>query len=357
MTQKKEQPVYDSSSPIEEEKVLLDKENGGNDTLSPSKEDEILPPSPEHKKKSKFSIAKRMVSGTIAVGLCCVGFYLDSRQGFGWCLAFLVMVAALLSLREFFRFVSRIEWNGIPLNAHPLKAWPYIGAVLLPISAVLDGQGKSADWGFTLNCWDMTLWFSFLLPCIAQLFRKSPDKALVNVGLTILGTVYVVVMTSFLVKIRYLSFPDASYGIGWEYQGVELVLMGVFIAKNADVGALCIGTLWGKHKLIPKLSPKKTWEGAFGGLAFALGLVALALYVQPHLAIGALGLGWALASATVLWAASLAGDLIESAFKRDCQMKDSGTGIPGFGGMLDLIDSLIIAMPVWYLWLKLWGAQ
>ena len=133
-------------------------------------------------------------------------------------------------------------------------------------------------------------------------------------------------------------------------RGVEFVIFVLVLAWAADVGAYFAGRQFGRSKLAPRVSPNKTWEGALGGL-FASGLVAMAGYAWFDLP-GAVFLP--LCTATVL--ASIVGDLAESMFKRQAGVKDSGRILPGHGGVLDRIDSLTAAIPVFALglgWLGL----
>ena len=123
------------------------------------------------------------------------------------------------------------------------------------------------------------------------------------------------------------------------------------MTKFSDMGAYVTGSLIGKHPLIPHISPKKTWEGFFGALVFstggACGLLALMpeqlKYLQQRDAV-ILGL--------VLGFAAIFGDLAESIIKRSCDLKDSGKFLPGIGGALDLIDSILFTAPLLYFYLR-----
>jgi phosphatidate cytidylyltransferase len=127
--------------------------------------------------------------------------------------------------------------------------------------------------------------------------------------------------------------------------------LAAFVPKCCDIGAYSMGRLFGRHKMTPILSPKKTWEGAAGGLAAAV-LVTMAmdrfgpalLHRNPALEI-AFGLTVGLAG--------MLGDLAESLLKRDCARKDASSAVPGFGGVLDVVDAVIFAAPVAYTWLAL----
>jgi phosphatidate cytidylyltransferase len=129
------------------------------------------------------------------------------------------------------------------------------------------------------------------------------------------------------------------------------VLYFVLITKFSDVGAYSVGSLIGKHKMIPRISPGKTWEG-FGG-AIVVSTIASLLFV--HFAgskMPAMNWGHAVVLGVVLSATAVVGDLIESLFKREAGVKDSGRIFPGIGGILDLLDSLLFNAPIMYLYLR-----
>jgi phosphatidate cytidylyltransferase len=169
--------------------------------------------------------------------------------------------------------------------------------------------------------------------------HKTVEGVIAATGGVLLGFVYLGLMFGFLLAIRR------------EHHSAVLLWV-LLTTKACDIGAYFTGKSIGRHKLIPWLSPGKTWEGLAGGLALSgaigalgLGLVGLwAGVVVPHWWQGAL-LG------VVLGAAGQAGDLLESILKRDAGSKDSGTSIPGFGGVLDVLDSPLLAAPVAYWWL------
>jgi phosphatidate cytidylyltransferase len=130
-------------------------------------------------------------------------------------------------------------------------------------------------------------------------------------------------------------------------QGALLVVFLVLVTKMGDVGAYFMGRFFGRHSLIPRISPHKTIEGTIGGLAFSV-VTALAgrLYLPVFSFAHLLTLG------LLLGILAQVGDLAESLLKRDCAVKDSGTSISGFGGMLDIIDSLIFTAPIFYCYVK-----
>jgi len=169
-------------------------------------------------------------------------------------------------------------------------------------------------------------------------YSGEPGTAVPRLALTVLAVAYLGLLPSLFAQIRWLADADTS--------AVMLALV-IFVPKGNDIGAFFTGTFLGRHKMTPVLSPKKTWEGFAGGMlsgaAVAVGL-SFAAPVFPHGPLEAIAFGLVVGVAGVL------GDLAESLIKRDCQTKDASKSIPGFGGVLDVIDSVLFAAPVAYLW-------
>ena len=226
----------------------------------------------------------------------------------GWWLFGLAAFAALVALHELYVMARSLR---------PLVLAGYAGAIATLVGAQLGG----AEWmvgGFML-----TLVLAFLLYGIAE----TRQTATVTMSTTILGTAWIALGLGHLLLLR--DIPDHGR------LAVFTVLLAVFAD---DTAAYLIGRLVGRHKLAPSLSPGKTWEGFVAGTAAAIAVSFFALYEQDFLTIPesiALGAAVALAGA--------AGDLFESALKRDLQVKDSGQLLGGHGGMLDRIDSLLFA--------------
>jgi len=188
----------------------------------------------------------------------------------------------------------------------------------------------------------------FMLVVFArQMFVRVVELVpLETMALTLFGLFYVPWPFSFVAKIVYLT-PR----INGDPTGHWYVLFLVLVTKFSDMGAYLTGSLIGKHPLVPHISPKKTWEGFFGALAFSVGggcgLVALmpkhlSFLTQKHAIILGLILGFA----------AIVGDLAESLLKRSCGAKDSGKFLPGIGGALDLIDSILFTAPMMYFYLR-----
>ena len=188
----------------------------------------------------------------------------------------------------------------------------------------------------------LLLYIGLLLPTlfVCELFRRSATP-LANLGATLLGVLYVAVPLSLLLYVPVL----AGDGV-WR---PETVLCYIFIIWANDVFAYLVGMTFERHRLCERLSPKKSWEGFFGGLAGAVatGLAAAYALDANYWVWGGLAL--------VASLSGVAGDLVESMFKREAGVKDSGQVIPGHGGVLDRFDALLLSAPYVFLYLLLVG--
>ncbi|MBL8797009.1 MAG: phosphatidate cytidylyltransferase [Planctomycetia bacterium] len=170
---------------------------------------------------------------------------------------------------------------------------------------------------------------------------EEPGQSVMRVSLTIWIAAYLGLLSCFLVQLRWLPDPDAVQ------RGSLALALTIFVPKMGDTGAYFTGRLLGRHPMSPVLSPKKTWEGAAGGMTLAVVTTILINRLGPALTGGLpVEIGFGL----TVGLAGLLGDLAESLVKRDCQKKDASQIMPGFGGVLDVIDALLFAAPVAYLW-------
>ena len=187
---------------------------------------------------------------------------------------------------------------------------------------------------------------------------QSPGQATTNLALTALAILYVGGLIGAMVQLRLLGGgPWGSDGRWGMLARVSLIA----VVKMSDIGQYAVGRLIGRHKMAPAVSPGKTWEGAVGGLTFAM----VAAWYLPWgsgngAAPGTAPMSISIARSATIFAIAVAiagmlGDLAESMLKRDAGVKDSSTWMPGFGGVLDLLDSLLGAAPVAYLfWALRW---
>lgn len=173
---------------------------------------------------------------------------------------------------------------------------------------------------------------------------KEHGRSAQRIGMTTWVVFYLGLLPSFLVQLRWLD------GESWVPTGVQAFALAAFVPKCGDIGAYFTGRLVGRNRMSPVLSPKKTWEGFVGGLAAAVGASLLlqplgsALGSSPWSAVGfglLVGLG------------GIGGDLVESIIKRDSGRKDASAIVPGFGGLLDVVDAVLLAAPLAYGWIIL----
>ena len=266
----------------------------------------------------------------------------------------LIPLALLLTVGGTQEYLSMVRSREPSVLRCPL----YIGTIAIVATAAIRNQYASAFWQLAACAG------AFLLHVIIEVFRYDKDQSqrvTERLGLSVLGLVYIGLLMSFIVRLRLVGVTSLF----------PLISMLV-VVKSADIGAYTVGRLFGKHKLAPKLSPGKTVEGLLGGLLFSLLGAAIVSHFahfsfdgittdpENHFVIntsnmtmvGVPSMFWNwFAYAVVISLVGTLGDLIESLLKRDFGRKDSSTWMPGFGGVLDLIDSPLLAAPVaWAFW-------
>ena len=274
----------------------------------------------------------RTLSGLVLVAVF-VGAVLGSQWSFG-ALLLLILVGGQTEFYKLAREtgLSPQRWMGLAVGVL-LSALNFI--VFRQFSrSVTDEAGGAVLY--------LLLYIGLLLPTlfVCELFRRSATP-LANLGATLLGVLYVAVPLSLLLYVPVL----AGDGV-WR---PETVLCYIFIIWANDVFAYLVGMTFGRHRLCERLSPKKSWEGFFGGLAGAVatGLAAAYALDANYWVWGGLAL--------VASLSGVAGDLVESMFKREAGVKDSGQVIPGHGGVLDRFDALLLSAPYVFLYLLLVG--
>ncbi|TWT47315.1 phosphatidate cytidylyltransferase [Botrimarina hoheduenensis] len=192
---------------------------------------------------------------------------------------------------------------------------------------------------------------------IEMLRYRSPGSATARLALAVFGIAYAGGLMGFVVQLRLLN--DAPWDTAGRWGMVALLSM-IVVVKSSDIGAYVAGRLFGRTRMAPVLSPGKTWEGFIGGLAlatvaamFMLGPVARWVTGESGPEVASSWLG-SLVYALLVGGAGVAGDLAVSLLKRDAGLKNSSSWMPGFGGVLDILDSVLFAAPVAYL---LWLAR
>lgn len=254
--------------------------------------------------------------------------------------AFVATVMAFIAA-ALYEFFTLVRHRGIlvhrPLGVTlglllaTLIAWrALVKPGLMDVPPWLDAAGPLMSWGW-LVFWPGAI----ILVCIRQLARQNNSEAVHGISTTLFGLAYIATLFSYMFYLRALH----------PARGAWLVFYVIWVTKMADAGAYTIGKLFGRTLLIPRISPRKTREGMAGALLFA---AAAAIIARPVLGPYA----WSPLN-TVLVGAGLGalgqlGDLSESLLKRDAKVKDSGAMFPGLGGVLDVMDSLLFTVPVFY---------
>ncbi len=235
---------------------------------------------------------------------------------------------------------------------HDVIGWSvYLGVSLILVAAFAPLAWQLAGTVYPVDCplagmgLPMTAAAAALaLVFVAEMGRyREPGGVIVHVALATFTVMYIGVLMSFVCKLR--MFHDNAWGMA------ALVSL-VFVTKWSDVGAYACGRLFGRHKLAPRLSPNKTIEGAVGGLLFAAVASAVFFYGIVPWMVGADArrpAWWAcVLYGLVVAVAGVIGDLSESLLKRDMDRKDSSRWLPGLGGVLDILDSVLMAAPPAY---------
>jgi phosphatidate cytidylyltransferase len=237
----------------------------------------------------------------------------------------LALAAMVLGLYEFWLLAKRREMK-------PDEVVGYLGAFALLTIFYLNDPGQFPE----LLLMMIVLIVMTMAGLAAAMFRGAPfEKMIPSVGATILGVLYIALLGGHLIAVR-VGFRQtlAAHLLSFFF----LVIMG------SDTGAYYTGRTFGRRKLAPKISPGKTWEGAAGGMLASLLMATLAhFWFFPELP-----LVWALPLAAVMNVLGVIGDLTESALKRGAGAKDAAQILPGHGGLLDRLDSLLFNAPVIY---------
>jgi phosphatidate cytidylyltransferase len=246
----------------------------------------------------------------------------------------LITLFSVLTLREFYGLMHASGYD--PFD----KFGMFIGGLITL------GPWLQVEWG-----WPAALFLPLgvVVFAIRLLGERTPETRVESLASTLFGLAYVAVMLAYLVAIVAPRPGDTVSPDG----RLLLCLWLVMVTKFCDTGALLTGLAIGKHKMSPQISPKKTWEGAVGGVLFSMGVGALfaalaGRHFPPHMT----PLVAALIAAPIA-VVGIVADLVESVLKRRANRKDSGTTIPGIGGMFDLSDSVILVAPIGYFLFRL----
>ncbi|MCB9231211.1 MAG: phosphatidate cytidylyltransferase [Bacteroidia bacterium] len=279
------------------------------------------------------NLTKRLLTGVIGASAILAVMLLSP-----WGLVFFSVLISMLATDEFYRvtgirnkfaaytslFFMLIFWL-VEINA-----WQHW--VEIPFSA---GLGLTA--------------FLFPLIAIISLYYKNDPDPVKSVALLVVGGIYTFIPFIFYFRMGFADGASAQAGFfpgaGHEYgeYGYRIPLGILFLTWMTDTAAYFGGRFMGKHKLFERISPKKTWEGSITGVVGVFGLATVFHIYWP------VGWNWFIV-AGILAVVSQLGDLVESMFKRSLDIKDSGSILPGHGGLLDRFDGLFLAIPILYIY-------
>ncbi len=263
---------------------------------------------------NSFLVKRVMTSAFVIAVVALVIFVLPN-----WTFTLLASAMIGVSLSEFFALAEK---KGIVV-------YKYFGisiGMLIPIIVYLQ---KGLQGYFTIEPFIIVIACLFIF--VLQFTRRDSSQALTSIAVTLFGLLYIAWLFSFFVKLKFMP------------NGALLVAFVILVTKMGDIGAYLVGSAVGGHNLIPRISPHKTVEGTIGGLIFSVVSAVLSKLYLPDFPMGHL-----IVLGLLLGMLASVGDLAESLLKRGCAVKDAGGILPGFGGMLDLIDSLIFTAPIFY---------
>ena len=252
-------------------------------------------------------------------GIIYIDYACDSDIGIG----ILGILAGGICLFEFYNIVEKKGFA-------PFKVSGIIGGIIVFLGLWLSAYEEGLKPIYSCILFPIVFWLFFV-----QALKRGVDDTIKNVSVTVFGIIYICFFLSFIMPIRHMP------------KGLSLILIVLLLTKGGDIGGYLFGRKFGRHKF-SSFSPNKTIEGAsfalFCSLMIAVGLNSLpGMRVLPFYLIVPFGL--------LVGASGIIGDLIESIIKRDMAVKDSSSAIPAFGGLLDILDSLLISIPVAYFFL------
>jgi phosphatidate cytidylyltransferase len=280
---------------------------------------------------------RRLITTVILWTVILAALFSENRLIANGGFVLIMIFLASAGLAEFYGLVERrnlvcFKWCGL------------FGGGLLMVGTFLHLTGHLGIYNSPARANDFETGFIILFVlglCVRQFVSRSNTAGILAISTTLFGLMYVPWLLNFIQKINFFPGVDGKF----------YVLYFVIVTKFSDTGAYAVGSLIGRHKMIPRISPGKTWEG-FGG---AIVLSTAASLVFAHFLgdkMAGMNRLHAVVIGVLLGSTAVIGDLIESLFKREAGVKDSGGLFPGIGGILDLLDSLLFNAPIMYLYLR-----
>jgi phosphatidate cytidylyltransferase len=287
---------------------------------------------------SKLKIfLRRLISFVVLWTVVLTALFSGNRFISDYVFLVIMVVLAASGLAEFYGLAAKRDLVCF-------EGWGIFGGMLLMVGTFFNLTGLVGTSGSParVNDFETSFLILFVLGlCLRQFVSRSNTAGIVAISTTLFGLMYVPWLLNFIQKINF--FPHV--------QGHYYLLYFLLITKLSDTGAYATGSLIGRHKMIPRISPGKTWEGFAGALVFStMASLLFAYFLGDKMA----GMNWkhAFILGIVLAIGAVIGDLIESLFKREAGVKDSGKFFPGIGGILDLLDSLLFNAPIMYVYLR-----
>lgn len=271
------------------------------------------------------NLQQRLLSSLVGIPLVLTAVYFSTDPLYKFSFATLLSLIAFFALKEFYAIAAVKGAKALTLLTQLFTAVLLFSTICLPSTPALSG---------------LLLLFYFLFSFLV--FFKTGSEPVINLAATFFGFLYVAIPIAFLALIPGMEEAGKD-GRAW-------LLYLLIISKSTDTAAFFFGKMLGKRQLAPYISPKKTWEGALFGFAVAI------LFSMVFSLIGSgwgfpLSLGGGVILGALISIGAQIGDLSESLLKRDAQLKDSSS-LPGLGGILDILDSLVFTSPLLYIWIK-----
>ncbi len=282
---------------------------------------------------------RRLISTLVLWGILITALFSGHKAISDYVFLVITIFLAGFGLAEFYGLV---ENRGLVC----FKGWGLVAGMLLMAGTFLHCTGRLGlyDSPSRVNDFEAGFLILFVLGlCVRQLLSRSNTSGLLAIATTLFGLMYVPWLLNFVQKINF--FP----GLGGD--GRFYVLYFVLVTKFSDTGAYAVGSLIGRHKMIARISPAKTWEGFIGAIMVSAAASLVFVHFLGHRMYGMTTMH-AIILGVLLSATAVVGDLIESLLKREAGVKDSGKFFPGIGGILDLLDSLLFNAPIMYLYLR-----
>lgn len=266
-----------------------------------------------------ITFTKRFITSLLIIILVALITFYFPNWIFSLLASFLIGVALL----EFFEMAEKKN----------IFVYKYFGIIIGMCVPVIIYFQMGNEGYFTLEPFFIVI--ACLFAFVLQFTKRDISQAFADIAVMLFGLLYIAWFFSFFIKLKFL--PNGTF----------LVAFLVLVTKMGDIGAYLIGSAIGRHNLIPRISPSKTVEGTIGGLVFSMASAVASKSYLPMFSYAHL-----ITLGVLLGILAQVGDLAESLLKRDCGVKDSGKNLSGFGGVLDLIDSLLFTAPIFYFYIK-----